>query len=175
MISYSIRQAKPEDISQIMKVEKNAFIPQIQEEEKVFSKRIELCPSLFFVFEADEKIFGYFCAEYLSKVPEKPDELKLGHTPEDSLATKKILYISSFAILSDFRGQGLGKKLWADAVKKLEEKKPEKIFLLVNKVWTGAKHIYEQSGFSVLKTFPMFFPTDTNELSDGILMVKNLD
>lgn len=166
-----LRQANSSDIDAIMKVEKNSFIAQIQENRDVFLKRIMICPSLFLLFQKEDEnhtVIGYLSAEYMNKIPESPEELKLGHVP--STEKGKFIYISSFAILPEFRQIGLGKKLWNQAIKYFGDEKD--YLLLVNEEWNGAMHIYEESGFILYKTFPDFFPSINNGTSDGHLLVK---
>jgi len=176
------------DLPQIMEVEKDSFLPSIQEEEAVFARRIELCPKCFLVFRTinteteifpdcttTDKVIGYISAEFLEAVPQNANELSLNHLPKET-TDSSILYISSFAILSEYRGNGNGGLLWnmsLDYFKNLEGIK--KIVLLVNEEWKGARHIYEKSGFSQINTFEGFFPKkNPSEKSDGILMELNL-
>lgn len=163
------------DLSQIMIVEKDSFLPSIQEEESVFAKRIEFCPETFLVFKDNKKVIGYICAEYCSRIPSKAEELKLNHLPEKT-SESSILYISSFAILSDFRGNGIGSELWNRSLACFKKTGSfSKILLLVNDEWKGARHIYEKSGFIQIDTFINFFPKiNPSEKSDGILMELNL-
>lgn len=173
---FLIRNAKLEDINQIMEVEKKGFIPQIQEEQIVFEERIKTCPELFLVFQDETfKIAGYLSAEYLEKIPQSADELKLGHIPQKiEKKEKSIIYISSFSILPEFRGNKNGTKLWNESLEYLENKHNSKVkfVLLVNELWENAIHIYKKSGFKIIKTFPNFFLTTENNFSSGILMER---
>lgn len=174
-----IRQALSSDIDSIMQVEAAGFIPQIQEERSVFLKRIALCAQLFLVFEDEGsgRVGGYLCAEELSKLPTGASELALGHLPSESSSSsqKKIIYISSFSILPEFRGKGTGRDLWNKSLLYFKQRFGDATFvLLVNSVWAGAKHIYEDSGFVQTAVFRDFFPTlDSAAKTDGILMQLN--
>lgn len=173
---FLIRNATLEDINQIMEVEKNGFIPQIQEEQAVFEERIKICPELFLVFQDETfKIVGYLSAEYLEKIPQSADELKLGHFPKKiENKNELIIYISSFSILPECRGNKNGTKLWNKSLEFLEKKHSSKVkfVLLVNELWEKAVHIYEKSGFKITKIFPDFFLTVENTFSYGILMER---
>jgi len=176
-----IRLAKAEDIDAIMKIEFSSFIPQIQEEEGVFKTRIRECPELFLIAEENNEVFGYLSAEFMDKAPETADELALGHSPKTSAKVKansaeSIIYISSFAILPEKRGNGTGKKFWNEAMEYLRKAgNNPAFFLLVNELWKGARKIYESNGFEYVKTFPDFFPTEKSDsFSDGILMKKDI-
>lgn len=174
-----IRLAKTDDIEAIMRIEKSSFIPQIQEKQTVFEKRIKECPELFLVAEENDEVYGYLCAEFMEKAPETADELALGHKPKTAADVKAsmsdlIVYISSFAILPEKRGNGTGKKFWNDSIEYLTKAGNNPAFyLLVNDLWKGARKIYENNGFIYVKTFSNFFPTESSGYSDGILMKKN--
>lgn len=170
-----LRPASLADIDSIMKIESAGFIAQIQEAQAVFEKRIKVCPSLFLVFEdkASGKVVGYLSAEYMSHVPESAAQLALGHEP--GAAVSSIIYISSFSILPEYRGNGIGGLLCNKALEYFESLGTVKTFLLlVNEAWGGAKHIYEKSGFEVINIFENFFPTEGKNKTAGILMKKNL-
>ena len=173
----NIRKANIADIDDIMKVEWSSFIAGIQEEKSVFEERIRRCPDLFLIFEQDDNVAGYLCAEFMDKVPERADELELGHLPADESLSQKVrkgfIYISSFAILPAFRGAGVGRRMWNESLEYLREHTGvEKFLLLVNEEWKGARHIYESSGFSVVREFPEFFVTENGGRSAGVLMEK---
>lgn len=177
-MEYRIRKALLSDIDAIMEIEKSSFIKPIQEKRETFEARIKNSPESFFVFEEDN-VFGYICAEFLEKEPESSRDLELNHLPLETgkdFNQKKCLYISSFAILPQKRGCGLGKKLWNESLslfEKLSYKMP--IFLLVNEVWKNAASIYEKSGFFKIGIFKNFFKTETEEIfTDGILMKKEM-
>lgn len=177
-----LRTATLSDLDAIMEIEKASFIPQIQEEREVFKQRILRCPELFLVFEQEGQTFnagaGYLCAEIMKEIPQTAQELRLGHLPSDmaNSETSKVpyIYISSFALLPEFRGGGNGRKMWNEALKYFRSKfSPTGFLLLVNELWGGAKHIYSESGFETISIFENFFPCDGEGFSNGILM-KNL-
>lgn len=170
----SVRNATASDIDFIMEVEKSSFINSIQEERDVFFKRIEVCPSLFLILQKDGVSAGYLSAEIMRSVPVDSSELKLGHSPKPftSISQSDYVYISSFAVLPEFRGNGCGKKFWNLSMDYFKSLGIKKFLLLVNDCWKGAKHIYRESGFSQIEIFKNFFPTEDGNYSDGILMVQ---
>ena len=183
-----IRLASVDDIDDIMNVENSAFIAGIREEKSVFLERIKRCPELFLIFQEGDKVAGYLSAEIMEKIPETAEELELGHLPVDihlennnctekqgeglsQKVRKAFIYISSFAILPEFRGKGTGRRLWNESISFLKEHCGiEKFLLLVNEEWKGAFHIYESSGFRTINRFPGFFVSEEKGRSDGILM-----
>ena len=59
-LSMKVRQAVSSDMERIMKIEENAFIPNIQETYQTFAHRMEAFPSGFWVLEDDKgTVQGY--------------------------------------------------------------------------------------------------------------------
>ncbi|MCR4626340.1 MAG: GNAT family N-acetyltransferase [Treponema sp.] len=208
-----LRNATVKDIDSIMQVEKDSFIPEIQESEQTFLNRIKTFPSGFVVFESpaqaksnskspasdsncgtkSAQIAGYLCSEKWNQLPRTSspktaslksdgsaegsfldDLFKLGHSIEKTHNdTGKILYISSFAILSNFRGKKLGSKLFSQSLQFILQKKENQnidtLLLLVNENWKSALQIYKNYGFKEIKTISRIFPD-----SDGIIMKKEI-
>lgn len=190
------RNAQAGDIDTIMELEKKSFIPQIQEDKTVFLERIKIFPELFLIFydETDpEKKIGYVSAEFLEKMPESAEEIKLGHIPQpcekqffgknskesEITVFSAFIYISSFCIFPENRGEGLGKKCWNLAMNYFENDlqflhfKSKGFLLLVNEEWQAAISIYKKSGFKTKKIFENFFQNQKNSFSNGILMEKS--
>ena len=123
--------AQPFDIFSIMNIERQSFIPAIQEKKRVFEKRLKLIPEGFLVLaDSSEEVVkknkvalvcGYLCAERWDSLPdfslleglgekERKSALKklekrfeLGHNPFHTHKTNgNILYISSFALFTCF-------------------------------------------------------------------------
>lgn len=172
-MSLKIVPAEALYIEEIMHVEANCFIPAIQEEKEVFLSRMKNNPFYVFVDESTEKVAGYISAEYMEKVPEAASEIALNHKPSGK--NTDIIYISSFALLPEYRGTGLGKEMWNRSCS-LFENMPgvQTLVLLVNEEWKGAFHIYEGAGFRFIKRFEKFFPCENGKESAGILMVKKI-
>ena len=183
----TIRNANLNDIPAIMEIERQSFIPQIQEKENVFSKRIEIFSSGFLVFENESgKICGYICSELWDDLgfnenhPAQPEldnlqaRLSVGHNIKDvHSAGGKILYISSFALAKELRGKGTGKSLFAESIDYIKKSHDiKKMILLVNEDWGGAQKIYWEYGFKIICHIPGMFYKTRDLFSDGIVMVK---
>ena len=170
-MGLKIRRAFMDDIDAIMKVEESSFAEGIREERKVFLERIRNCPGKFLVYlNAEGTVSGYICAETLSEMPKTQEQICLGHAPQN--CDGDILYVSSFALLPAYRGRGNGSLLWDASIDYfMATGNYKKICLLVNADWTGAKRIYEKSGFALVRTFSNFFETDGKK-SDGLLMER---
>lgn len=213
--------AQPFDIFQIMNIERQAFIPSIQEKKRVFEKRLKVFPQGFLALAdcSDEVVLknktalvcGYLCAEKWDSLPdfesfralsgaetnnlsdagntaekEQKSALKkiekrfaLGHNP---LLTHKtngsFLYVSSFALLKEYRGKGLGEKFFANSLAALCSAMSEikKVVILVDSEWTVALRIYEKLGFKKVFDLKEFFPTIQKKVNaDGIIMTADAD
>ena len=204
--------AQPFDIFQIMNIERQSFIPAIQEKKRVFEKRLKVYPQGFLALAdcSDEIVLknkvalvcGYLCAEKWDSLPdfeelrslsgvemsekEQKSALKriekhfaLGHNP---LLTHKTngcyLYVSSFALLKEYRGKGLGEKFFKNSLAALCAANPEikKVVLLVDSEWQTALKIYEKLGFQKVFELKEFFPTIQKKVNaSGIIMTADAD
>ncbi|MBQ9205212.1 MAG: hypothetical protein IJ158_00685 [Treponema sp.] len=182
--------AQPFDIFQIMNIERQSFIPQIQEKKRVFEKRLKIFPEGFLVLadSSDEVVLknktalvtGYLCSELWDSLPdfeilqsknekEQKSALKkiekrfeLGHNPLSThKTTGPFLYISSFALLKDYRGKKYGENFFKNSVAALCCAMPhiKKVVVLVNSEWQSAIKIYEKLQFQKIATLTEFFPT----------------
>ena len=197
--------AQPFDIDSIMKIERQAFIPQIQEKKKTFEKRLEIFPNGFLILsDASETAVkqngnavtcGYLCSEIWSSFPSAGDsddvfmrKFKLGHNIKDTHDSNgRYLYISSFAILRDYQGKGLGARFFENSLAALcgSFKNVEKVVLIVNEEWKGAIKIYKSLGFEEVRTLKDFFPTlgktgmmslfEKKRKSAGIVMLSDAE
>lgn len=187
-----IRTANLFDIDSIMLIENSSFVPQVREERRVFLQRIKVFPQGFILLVDDSvsgenknaglcaknnNVCGYFCTELWKKMPESEDVFSVGH--DISLAhcaDGAVLYISSFAILPNLRGGGIGGKFFRSALNYIEESVPnlKEEVLLVNEAWLGARHIYEKNGFSECFSIKNAFQNEFLEPQAGIVMKKEL-
>ncbi len=193
--------AQPFDIPAIMKIERQAFIPSIQEKRKTFEKRLEVFPQGFIILsdssESTVKKFGnaltcgYLCSELWEDIPSPQDDEKiysrkfsLGHNPQYThKSTGKYLYITSFALLHDYRGRGTGSDFFRASLAALCGAFPKikEVLLLVNQEWENAISIYKKHGFEEIHRIHDFFPTlrkqglFKHQMADGIVMTCNAE
>ena len=199
--------AQPFDIPAIMNIERQSFIPAIQEKKRVFEKRLKIFPEGFLLVAdcSDQVVLknktalaaGYLCAERWDCLPdfetldsldekEKKKALKqiekrfeLGHNPLTTHKTQgPYLYVSSFALLKDYRGKGLGEKFFKNSLAALcSSLSPIKeVVLLVDSEWKNAIKIYEKLGFKTVFTLSQFFPTIQKKVNaDGIVMTADAE
>ncbi|WP_147635149.1 N-acetyltransferase [Treponema pectinovorum] len=184
----NIVPAKHFDLPQIMNIERASFIPQIQESEKTFEKRLNIFPNGFLLLQdASEQTIkekrtaqnaGYFCSEIWQTIPTDNDFFTLGHDPAKLHADNGIvLYVSSFALFPEYRGKNLATQFFKDCLCTICKTFPKikTVLLLVNSEWTGAKKIYKNLGFTKLRILKDFFPSLHADFSDGILMSAPAD
>ena len=172
------RAALPSDIRSIMRIEGASFDAATRESEAVFLSRIEICENCFIVFEDKSlhTICGYFSAEKWERIPDSDKAFSLEHDPSSShRSAGSVLYLSSFALLPEYRGHGIGKKLFTQSVDWFSSHNEEvkTALLLVNEAWKGALHIYKKNGFSELRRIENFFAEDGAKTA-GIVMTKAL-
>ena len=166
---FSLRNAALLDLCAVMNIERASFEPDIQETEAVFRRRIELFPEGFVLFtDSAGNTAGYLCSELWSDIPENPADFSVGHDiSKMHRADGKILYISSFALLPEYRGCGNGALLFSKGLSFIKKcvQSVQEMVLLVNEQWTGARRIYESYGFTRTAVIPDAFPH-----SAGIVM-----
>lgn len=188
--------AQPFDIDQIMMIERQSFIPAIQEKRRCFEKRLKTYPEGFFVLSdtSEETVkqngnaltCGYFCSELWDSFPEPNAEEKifkrrfaLGHNAADTHSAHGMyLYVSSFALSRPYRSKGYGAKFFKASLAALcgANKNIKTIVLLVNSEWENAVKIYQNEGFSEVRRLKDFFPTLTKKtFADGIVMTISAD
>jgi ribosomal-protein-alanine N-acetyltransferase len=162
-----------------MEIERASFISAIQETEAVFAERIRICGNCFIIFEDERphKTAGYFSAERWAAVPAGGSAFTLNHSAERAFSPDgPVIYLSSFALLPQYRGKGAGRSLFRSSVEWFTEHNPglTKAVLLVNETWENAAHIYTQYGFHEMYRIPDFFPAGNGTSTSGIVMEKNL-
>lgn len=172
-----LRKAYPADIAGIMAVERDAFILGVQEAESVFAERIQVFPDGFLVLvDSDCNICGYFSSERWPVRRTDTSVFQLGHSiRKNHTADGTVLYISSMGILSRYRGTGLGRWLFEESLRQITVSCSgiERIILLVNEHWNGARHIYQTNGFTEQTRLTEFFPSAAGGREDGIIMERN--
>jgi len=158
---YSIRKAEPEDLAAIMLVERQSFDENIIEEESVFADRIGHASGCNYVIVKvnTQSICGYFTAELWDAAQIETDAFALGHSVrERHQSAGTALYISSFALLPEVRGQQIAEKFFVAAIEHIVAVFPqlERIILLVHQDWHKAIRIYEKQGFIRTRTLNRF-------------------
>lgn len=145
------RTANKNDSNYIIEIEQSSFSKIICEDKDVFLQRIETFEKGFIVMEYCNKVIGYICSEiweYSEKIDK--DRFRFGHLIKDChKANGNEVYISSFGILPEARGYGLGKAMFEFYIKYILDfvESPKSILLVVSENWTNARKIYVNNKF----------------------------
>ena len=161
---YSVRKAEQGDLDAVMQVERQSFEENIVEDERVFADRIAYASDCNYVLvKADtQSVCGYFTAELWDASQMGADAFALGHSVrERHQPAGTALYISSFALLPEVRGQSIAEHFFAASIERIVAVFPqlERSILLVHEDWHKAIRIYEKQGFirtQVLERFAWF-------------------
>ncbi|MBA2861151.1 N-acetyltransferase [Methanococcus maripaludis] len=168
-----IRNARKNDINEIMNIEYDSFDEGISESRNAFLNRILTFSDGFLVLEVNSKVSGYISSEiweYLENIDEKmfdlDHDIKKVHNSNGSE-----LYVSSIGVLKEHRKKGYGNLLFTELIKRITKKyKISSMILTVSEKWNDAIKLYEKNGFKEISRIKEFFEDD--ECSDGILMRK---
>lgn len=171
--NIDLRNACSADIDAVLAVEREAFIPEINESRSVFLERMNVFPEGFFVLLDEGGVCGYFCCEIWKDVPRGKPSFVLGHSAAASHSYEGgVLYVSSVALLKKCRGRGLGKRMFAECILRILQKFPgvRECVLLVCEKWGAARRIYEDMSFCEYGRLEEFFPSGDGGFDCGILM-----
>lgn len=161
---FTLKAASKADIDGIMRVEKESFAPEIQELRETFLQRLTVFSEGFIVFEHDatRRAAGYMCTELWDAETAETERFSVGHDIRRfHRAEGSALYISSFALLKEFRGKGNGARLFHAALHHFTQKLTVKnAVLMVREDWKNARAIYEKAGFQTYAVFDKAFPVD---------------
>lgn len=182
LTNFSFRNATLSDLDEIMVIENACFLENIREEPETFKERITVFPQGFIILIDNQKSkpIGYFSSEIWAENWKNQDAtieeiFDLGHSIEKSHTFEGTdLYISSVAVLPDYRGQKLGETLFNSSLEMITSEFPKikNMVLMVNVNWQNAIHIYRKAGFvEVLRVKDSFEPKDL-PTSDGLIMEK---
>ncbi|GHT59412.1 hypothetical protein FACS1894109_15280 [Spirochaetia bacterium] len=170
----ALREAIPQDINRIMNLERLCFNEYTQESAETYRERIEYFPQGFMILEAEGAFAGAASSEiwpYRAEI--SAEDFSLSHSIGGALALDgEELYISSIAVLPQFRGRGYGALLFRGLIDHVKEKFPRvtKGILLINEDWKGARQIYVRNGFSDQEILKGFFTESDGTKRDGIVM-----
>ena len=158
---FSVRKAEPRDLAAVMQVERQSFEENIVEDESVFADRITYASDCNYVLvkTGTQSVCGYFTAELWDSGKIGADAFALGHSVrERHQPAGTALYISSFALLPEVRGEGVAEHFFAAAIECIVALFPqlERIILLVHEDWHKAIRIYEKQGFIRTRTLNRF-------------------
>lgn len=184
-MNYTLRDASEKDIADIMLIENASFLQGIREDEDVFLKRVSVFPQGFILLvDESGSPKGYFASE----IWQLPAFKNSGFTPDKSLFTLNhdisdhhtdkgnTLYISSFALLPECRGSGMGDRFFNEAAARIRSAFSglTQSVLIVNEAWVRARAIYRKRGYEECGTIPLFFRPEGDAPQSAIIMTGAL-
>uniref|UniRef100_A9AAC9 GCN5-related N-acetyltransferase n=1 Tax=Methanococcus maripaludis (strain C6 / ATCC BAA-1332) TaxID=444158 RepID=A9AAC9_METM6 len=168
-----IRNARKNDITEIMNIEYDSFVEGISESKDAFLNRINTFSNGFLVLEVDSEVSGYISSEiweYSENINEKMFDLNHDIKKVHNINGSE-LYISSIGILKEHRKKGYGNLLFNELIERVTKQyKISSMILTVSVKWHAAIRLYEKNGFKEISKIKEFFEDD--DCSDGILMRK---
>ncbi|GHT71459.1 hypothetical protein FACS1894110_24570 [Spirochaetia bacterium] len=173
-IMTTLREAVPKDIDHIMDLERLCFNEYTRESAETYRERIGCFPQGFMILKADGEFAGAASSEIRPcRVEISANDFALGHSIKGALALDgEELYISSIAVLPQFRHRGYGDFLLRGLIGHVKKNFPQvtKGILLINEDWKGARQIYLRNGFSDRKILKGFFTESGGAQRDGVIM-----
>jgi ribosomal protein S18 acetylase RimI-like enzyme len=123
------------------------------------------------VVEAQEKIIGMLVAFPMHVEPAavEPDPVL---APYSKLEEDDSYYICGMALFPEHRGRGIGTRLLAFAEQAAQERGFRKLSLIVFEQNTGAKRLYEKTGYREVRRESVCPHPLIHYTGDAILMVK---
>jgi [ribosomal protein S18]-alanine N-acetyltransferase len=142
---YTIRACRPEDLDQILSLEKESFPDPF--DRKTFSQILSAEPDGFLVAEGQARLLGYIAV--------------VSRRGEGS--------IYSFAVEPGSRRKGVGRLLMEAALRYLSQR-ADRAYLQVSVKNAGAIRMYEKFSFVTIKTLKKYYPNG----DDAFQMVLEL-
>lgn len=145
MEQITIRYAEPHDYSQVEMIMQQVQDMHVNWRPDIYKRGdVVLPPEIFdeaiqnkefIVAETDDKIVGLLF-------------FMIRHIENNNQVTRDVMYIDSMAVAEDFRGQGVGHRLFEFAKQIRQQRNLDGIELAVNAKNLAAKAMYEKYGFT---------------------------
>jgi ribosomal-protein-alanine N-acetyltransferase len=172
------RQATLKDLDDIMSIENDSFPAGIKESKEIYTDRIEIFPEGNSVCEIDGKCVGCICTEIWSVHIIHEDLFMHGKSIRRLHSLYgNTFYISSFALLSKYRGKSsIALKLSEEHLGHLTKSYPKvsKQLILVGEPWKSAQATYKRYGFKLVPNITLrgYFEPEGKEPFNGLVMAK---
>lgn len=174
------RRATLKDLKDILIIEDDSFPLGIKESKELYTDRIQVFPEGNTICEINGKCVGCICTEiwqvrhyFYKELFMEENSINRLHSPYGNT-----LYISTFALLKNYRGKGIGKALFEEHIKHVTKSFPKisKQLLVVGEPWKPAQTTYKKHGFKPVPYIILqgYFEPKEKEPFDGIVMWKNL-
>lgn len=107
MERFNLRTANLSDLPDIMRLQNQAYLPELREDDSIFESRIHVAPEYCFVAELQEALVGYVIAHPWSDHSSPGLGRVIDSLPEGADA----IHIHDLAVDSSFRGRGVARLL----------------------------------------------------------------
>ena len=95
--------------------------------------------------------------------------------PYSKLEEDNSYYICGMALFPDYRGRGIGTRLLALGEEHARDKSFKKVSLIVFEQNTGAKQLYDRTGYHEVRRGSIYPHPLIHYTGDAILMVKEIE
>ncbi|GAB2876852.1 hypothetical protein GCM10027277_52830 [Pseudoduganella ginsengisoli] len=174
MEHLQLRQAKPCDLAEIMRLERAGFAAAIQETEATFAERLAAGGDGCWVLAGGGRLYGYLCAEFWRyEEPAPVANFARDHSAAGThCADGEEIYVSSMVVDPVLRGTGWGSRLFNGALAAMRERHRHlrSAILIVHPEWQGARHIYRSAGFQEIGEVPAYFADPDGAPRAAIIM-----
>ena len=174
MEHLQLRQARPSDLAEIMRLEQAGFAAAIQETEATYAERLAAGGDGCWVLADGARLYGYLCAEFWRyEEPVTANRFARDHSAADThCADGEEIYVSSMVVDPVLRGAGWGGRLFNGALAAMRERHPRlrSAILIVHPEWQGARHIYRSAGFTEIGEIPGYFAAADGAPKAAIIM-----
>ncbi len=126
------------------------------------------------VVEDEGKIIGMLVA-FLMQADPSEEESDPVLAPYSKLEEDNSYYICGMALFPEHRGRGIGTRLLALAEEHARDKGFKKVSLIVFEPNTGAKQLYDRTGYHEVRREPIYPHPLIHYTGDAILMVKEIE
>lgn len=173
-LAYTIRNGTLQDLDSIVAIEIACFEPHVAETDQTHKARLTIFAQGFLVLEIRNKVVGYISSEIWDTLKGRPisdHSFALNHNiKEMHIPSGSILYISSMAVLPQYRNMMFGFKLFQRLLSDTMSRHAlTSCTLIVGSSWLAARKLYQDFGFTDVRTIKGFFQPD-----DGVIIYKDL-
>lgn len=126
------------------------------------------------VVEIEGEVMGMLVA-FPMQVDPSEEESDPVLAPYSKLEEDNSYYVCGMALFPDYRGRGIGTRLLALAEEHARDKGFKKVSLIVFEQNTGAKQLYDRTGYHEVRRESIYPHPLIHYTGDAILMVKEIE
>jgi len=155
-----------EDLGDIVRVEEEAWEPELRASRETFIERLKRFPEGFIGCYVNGKLAGITYGHPIKKI----EKTWFHNSYEGAFNPKgEVFYIVNVGVSNYYVGAGVGSKL-LDKNKELAKKLKSKKIVLGARNLESNLHFYKKNGFVVVGKIKNYFPEDKESNGIGVLM-----